>query len=285
MPGILISGENSFIGKSIQEYSSFKDIRTVSLRKVEPESVDFRGIDVIIHLAAIVHSSTKISLEDYLRINFELTSRFASCAKRAGVKHFIFMSTSKVYGSSLDRKVCNENSECNPEDDYGRSKYQAELALNNLATANFFVSIIRTPLVFGKGNKANILRLSKLIRMFPLLPLGKSGNRRNFTYIENLVSYIDRIIETRLPGVFIAIDKDPVSTSDLIHFMSESMGINVKLFSLPRFLRLLLRKLDPLDYERLFGSAELDNSITLERLAFTPAYSTRDGIYKTFKVL
>lgn len=281
MPRILISGENSFIGNSYKRFSTNKELSFVSLKKTRPDQVDFGGIDVVIHLAAIVHVTDPISPEEYRSVNRDLTLSFAENAKRAGVSQFIFMSTSKVYGNYEEGIIWNENSDCRPTDYYGISKLEAEMALKRLNSDSFIVSVIRTPVVYGPGNKANMMKLMKLVRYLPVLPLGDSRNKRYFNYIENLINCIDRIIDTRLPGVFISMDKDSVSTTELVKYIAESLDRKILLIRIPVFIRRLMIKVYPEKIEQLFGSCLFDNTITKNRLNYIPLFSTREGIMRT----
>ena len=204
MAKILIIGANSFVGKNYIKYSKNTDVKEVSLIENLPEEIDFKGYDVILHLVAIVHQSKKIDEKEYFRVNKDLCIRTAQKAKADGVKQFVFLSTVKVYGK-YDAKEgpWNEKSKCNPDDAYGKSKYAAEIELKKLEDQNFTVSIVRTPLVYGENVRANMRSFIKLVEKVPILPLGNVENKRSFTSVENLVAFIDRIIEKRASGVFI----------------------------------------------------------------------------------
>jgi UDP-glucose 4-epimerase len=279
MMRILITGAKSFVGANFRKYSQYENIDEVSLLDTEPEDIDFKNYDLVLHLAAIVHQSRKIGEEEYFRVNRDLCLRVAEHARKSGVRHFIFLSTLKVYGRYVGATgLRNEHSECFPEDAYGKSKYAAEQDLKKLENESFTVSIIRTPLVYGEGVKANMISLVKLVERFPVLPLGKIDNRRNFTFAENLVGYIDRIIEKRASGVFITMDDRAHSTTELVNYISKSLGKNVYLFKLPGiFLKLgyffAAEKLD-----RLFGSLEFENLKTRQELDYNPPFSTEEGI-------
>src|SRR4030042_643533 len=214
MPRILITGTNSFIGNNFIHFSRYKSFEVVSLIIKKPQEINFSGFDVVLHLTAIVHQSKKIAREEYFKINRDLCITVAQNAKAAGVKQFIQLSTIKVYGEFTSQlKLWDENSTCLPGDYYGKSKYEAEQSLKKIETPDFVVSVIRTPVVYGEGVKANMLRLIKLVDKWPLLPFGKVSNKRNYPYSENLVGYIDKIIEKRISGTFIAMDNDPISTT------------------------------------------------------------------------
>jgi UDP-glucose 4-epimerase len=279
MTKILITGAKSFIGYNFIRYSQFREIEEVSLRGFSPDSINYQKYDVVIHLAAIVNQSNKIPLSRYFEVNRDLCLRVAMNAKKMGVKQFIFLSTVKVYGKSpKDGIKLDENSPCDPSDAYGRSKLEAENGLKELKDAAFNVVIIRTPLVYGDGVKANMSKLIKLIELSPLLPFGKITNRRHYTYIENLVGYIDRVIEKNVSGLFIVKDEDAISTTDLVLLLAKYLGKRISLFHLPEVILKLISSLSPILYERLFDSQEFDNEITKMKLGFTPPVTTEEGL-------
>jgi nucleoside-diphosphate-sugar epimerase len=281
MTRVLITGSNSFVGVNFRRFSKYRDVEEVSLRDNKPEDIEFRKYDVVLHLAAIVHQSEKISDEEYFKVNRDLCLRVAEESKKAGVKQFVFLSTLKVYGDFINGTgLRNEDSICFPDDAYGKSKYAAEIELRKLEDKNFIVSIIRTPLVYGEDVKANMIKLVKLIDAMPLLPFAGIENKRNFTFAENLVGFIDRIIEKKASGVFIAMDNNALTTSELVGIISGYLGKRVRLFKLPGIVAKLGCVVFPEYFKRLFGSMEFSNKLTLEQLDYKPPYSTREGLKK-----
>jgi nucleoside-diphosphate-sugar epimerase len=284
MTKVLITGSGSFIGNNFRKYSIFKDIEVISLIDFKPEEIVYSGYDVVLHLAAIVHQSKKIDETEYYHINRDLCLKVAEHSKKSGIRHFIFLSTVKVYGESANvSELRNEDSGCFPDDAYGKSKLEAEQGLKKLEDSNFIVSVIRTPLVYGEGVKANMINLVKLVERLPILPFGNIENRRNFTFAENLVGFIDKIIEKRISGVFLAMDEKGYSTTELISCISKSLGKNVTLFKLPKIFLNICHYVFPEKLDRLFGSAEFDNSKTRSALNYSPPYTTEEGIMKTVK--
>jgi nucleoside-diphosphate-sugar epimerase len=279
MSKILITGADSFVGKNFRKCSQFKDVDEISLLDNKPEQIDFGKYDVVLHLAAIVHQSKKIPESEYFKINRDLCLKVARNAKTAGIRQFVFLSTLKVYGNTVPgRSLRNETSECMPVDSYGKSKFEAETGLRQLEDSIFTVSIIRTPLIYGEGVKANMMKLVKLVDFLPLLPFGRINNKRDFTYSENLVGYIDRIIEKKCSGIFIAKDEFAISTTELVSILAKFMRRKVFLFHLPDFLGRTISRIFPELFERLFGSLEFDNSRTVKELNFKPPVSTEEGL-------
>lgn len=281
MSKILITGANSFVGKNYQQYSNNDTIDEVSLLEQEPEAINYKGYDAILHLVAIVHQTKAIPEEKYFYVNRDLAVRTAKAAKAAGVKQFVFLSTVKVYGAfNPEKGVWNEESVCEPEDGYGKSKYAAELALKELEDQHFTVSVIRTPLVYGQDVRSNMLSLIKLVERFPVLPLGKIENKRSFTSAQNLVAFIDRIIEKKASGVFIAKDEKDLSTTELVTLLSNYLDKRVRLIHIPEFLITLSKKVYPRVFDRLYGSFFLENEKTLKQLDFKPPLSIEEGLEK-----
>jgi UDP-glucose 4-epimerase len=115
----------------------------------------------------------------------------------------------------------------------------------------------------------------------PVLPFRDTDNLRHYDYIENLITLIDRVIEKNLPGIFISMDHSGVSTEKLVSYIANSLGKKVIMIKLPGIFRRIVKLFFQTDYERLFGSLIIDNSITRKRLNYTPLFSTREGIYRT----
>jgi len=281
MVKILITGKNSFVGKNFIKYSQYSRVDEISLINNRPEEIDFNKYDIVLHLVAIVHQTRTIPESDYFHVNKDLALRTAKAAKAAGVKQFVFMSTVKVYGEfNVQKGAWNEESVCKPGDAYGKSKYEAEIALKKLEDNNFTVSIVRTPLVYGEDVRANMLSLIKLVEKFPVLPLGKIKNKRSFTSAQNLVAFIDRIIEKKASGVFIAKDEKDLSTTELVTLLSNYLDKKVRLIPIPKFLIALSKKVYPKIFDRLYGSLFMDNKKTRKQLDFMPTLSVEEGLKK-----
>ena len=210
-------------------------------------------------------------------------SALAEQSKKAGIRQFVFLSTLKVYGDlAYDSELKNENSKCFPNDSYGRSKYAAEIGLMKLDDESFKVSVaFDTPLIYGEGVKANMLSLIRLIDSFPLLPFDKIDNKRNVTFVENLVGFIDQIIQKNASGLFIVMDENSLSTTEIVSYISKYLGKSAFLFKLPKLVISFARIIIPGVIDSLYLSAEVDNSETKRLLNYKSPFSTEEGIRKT----
>ena len=277
MKRILITGSSGFVGSYfIKKYKNKYDIKSFSFLKDDMNTLDCRNMDMVFHLSALVHQMGGASIEEYEKVNVTQTLQLANKAKESGVKHFVFMSTVKVYGEETTN-IYTENTICNPEDEYGKSKLKAELELKKLEDESFKVSIIRTPIVYGYGVKANIKSLVNLVNKVPILPFGNIQNKRSMVYIGNLCHLVDVVIEKQKAGIFLACDDKPLSTTRLIELIAKNLNKKVYLIKIP-FFESFLKLVKPSFHKRLYGSLEVDNSITKEKLNLKNPYSVEDGI-------
>lgn len=277
MKKVLLTGPNGFIGgyfikNNVQKY----EITTFSFLKDDFESLHVKDVNVVLHLSALVHQMGGASVDAYERVNVVNTLKLAQKAKESGVGHFVFMSTVKVYGEESD-VAYTESFTCKPQDEYGKSKLRAEIALQQLASEDFIVSIIRTPIVYGYGVRANIKSLVHLVSKVPILPFANISNKRSFVYVGNLCALVDKVIETKKSGVLLASDDVPLSTTKLIELIAFGMNKKIHLVKLPFFTD-LLKWMNPSIYKRLYENLEVDNALTKRVLEFQNPYTTDEGI-------
>jgi len=274
---LLITGSTGFVGSYfVSKYKDKYEIKTFSFLKDDINTLDCNEIDVVFHLSALVHQMNGADAIEYEKVNVRQTLDLTKKAKESGVKHFVFMSTVKVYGEETS-SVYTENTICNPEDEYGKSKLKAELELLKLENENFKISILRTPIIYGYGVKANIKNLVNLVNKVPVLPFGKIDNRRSMVYVGNICHLVDEIITQQKAGIFLASDDEPLSTSMLIKLIAKNLRKRVYLIKIP-FFESFLKILKPSFHKRLYGSLEVDNTISREKLNLINPYSVEEGI-------
>jgi UDP-glucose 4-epimerase len=273
---VLLTGASGFIGSAFySRYRNILDIEAASFHK-EIDQINIDHIDVVVHLAALVHQMNGADEKDYHEVNVAKTLALAEKAKTSGVGQFIFMSSVKVYGEENDEPY-NEKSPCFPKEPYGESKLEAEKALLSLADDTFKIAIIRTPVVYGEGVKANILKLVELTDRYGALPFGGIDNRRSMVYIGNLTHLIFEIIKQDKAGLFLAGDDAPFSTSELIAAIAKALRKRCMLFPCLT-LKTVLKYLKPQLFQRLYGNLYLDNAQTKASLNLTNPYSAQEGI-------
>lgn len=276
MKRIVITGGSGYIGsKFISAFEDKYDFLKFSLLQDSLDDLDINNVDIVLHCAALVHQKKEHDYEKYYDINVRYPINLAKKAKKNGVKHFVFISTIAVYGEK--ERIIDENTSCNPVNPYGKSKLEAERQLGKLKDKNFIVSIIRLPMVYGKDAPGNIRSLINLVKKVPVLPFAKIDNRRSFVYIGNLIYMINKIIEKKIAGIFLASDDKSISTTYLIELIAKELGKKVFLVKIP-FFESLLKVLKPSLHKKLYGRSEFNNSATKEVLQYKNPYSFEDGI-------
>lgn len=276
MNKILITGSNGYLASNfLNQYKKVYDFEKFSLLNQKIEDINFDNIDIILHCAALVHQKVEQPYEKYHEINVDYPLKLAKLAKQNSVKQFVFISTIAVYGE--EKEKLDENTICNPITPYGKSKLEAEKGLLKLNDDSFIVSIIRAPMIYGKNAPGNIDSLIKLVKKLPIIPLGKIANKRSFISIQNLCFIINEIITHQKAGIFLASDDEPISTSRLIELIAKNLDKKVYLVKIP-FFETLLKLLKPSFYKRIYGSLEVDNSISKEKLNLKNPYSVEEGI-------
>lgn len=306
---ILVTGANGFIGTTLCKYlgsrgfeviaalrqhvGSFSDmgIRTVSIGSVDGRtdwSNAVSGVDIVVHLAGrahIVADGKKGSIQAYRQVNAAGTRNLAEQAARAKVKRFIYLSSVKVNGEE-SKDTYHENSEPSPADVYGLSKLEGEVQLKIVAHQSGMEGvIIRPPLVYGPGVKANFLSLMRLIKRNIPLPLAGIKNQRSFIYIGNLVDCIHTCITRSAAAnqTYLVSDDKDVSTSELVRLIASALGCHVRLFPFPQSLLRSVIGLTGKDntLKRLFGSLTVNVSKIKSELSWTPPYSVESGLMDT----
>lgn len=224
---LLITGENSYIGKSLQEYIQKQypgwQAEAVSVRDEKWRELDLTKYQVIVHLAAVVHQKEKPDMRNlYKKINADLPVELAGEAKRCGVRQFIFLSTMAVYGDKVS--YIRKNTKPQPATMYGKAKLSAERRLKKIADAAFQIIILRPPMVYGRNCPGNYRRLAALALKLPFFP--KVDNRRSMIYIENLCACICREIEKedRPYKVVCPQNREYVNTTELVKEIRKAHG-------------------------------------------------------------
>ena len=144
-------------------------------------------------------------------------------AKSDGIRHFIFMSSMSVYSDDLT--YVDKDSPTKPDNAYGKSKLQAEVVINELADQDFIVSIIRPPMIYGKGCKGNYNSLRSIALKYPFFP--KVNNKRSMLYIDNLSEFIYVLVKNPQKGVFFPQNKELVNTTEWVGLIAKEHGKKV----------------------------------------------------------
>jgi len=307
---VLVTGSTGFVGKALtdelllQGYHVVASVRhssdtfppnvkQVNVGDLLPSTnwmPALKDVEVVIHLAARVHvmnDSASDQLKEFRKINTLATLNLAKQSVEAGVKRFIFVSSIKVNGEMTEPKhPFTTNDDYIPIDPYGLSKYEAEQGLLALAKeTGMEVVIIRPPLIYGPGVKANFSSMMKWVYKGVPLPLGAIHNQRSLVALENMVSFIIHCIShpKAINEVFLISDGEDVSTTELLHKIAKAFGKRTLLFSVPtsliRYTAKLFGKGDVVN--RLCGSLQVDSSKARNLLGWQPTITMDEQLNKT----
>lgn len=306
---ILVTGSNGFVGRALVDRLKFQfdEIRLLdrnsinrnsnfpyyqmSINSVGNYNDALIGCDVVIHCAAKVHSMNENAASSndlYKDTNILGTLNLAKQAVKAGVKRFIFLSSIKAVGEHTLHKIpFHIGSECNPEDDYGNSKREAELGLLHIAKeSDLEVVIIRPTLVYGPYVKGNFELLMRLISKGIPLPVGcLKDNHRSLVSVVNLVDLLATCVDHPRASnqIFLVSDDEDISTSEMVYEMSKILGKTNLQLPVPKFIFKLFGDIFGKQkfVDRLIGSLQVDITHTKDTLDWIPPQSLEDGFNQT----
>ena len=313
MTAVLVTGASGFIGRAtcsavVQRGFSVRGATRVPTalpsgsENIVVGEVDgatdwrstLKGCDLVVHLASRVHvmqDDADDPLAKFYKVNADGTLTLAKQAAEAGVRRFVFLSSIKVNGeSSQPARPFSADDLPAPEDAYGLSKFEAEKGLFALAReTRMEVVVIRSPLVYGPGVKANFRSMMAWLATGIPLPLGAlTGNRRSLVNLDNLADLIlvCLVHPAAANQVFLVSDGEDISTVGLLRRTAEAMGCRARLVAVPvELLELganLLGKGDVV--RRLCGNLQVDISKTLKLLGWRPPFSLDEGLRRAAQV-
>lgn len=274
---ILITGKNSYIGRSFIEYCEKNEvdfeIDELDVRGDEWKTVDFSPYDVVYHVAGIAHiKETKKNKPLYYQVNRDLAVEVANKTKISGVKHFIFMSTMSVYG--LVEGHIDMDTPTNPVNAYGKSKLEAEEEIFFLKNDSFIISVIRPPMIYGPGSKGNYSTLSKLAKKTKFFP--KIDNKRSMLFIDNLSIFLASIIKKPVSNYYYPQNCEYVSTTELVNEISLYHKNKIYFTS---FFNCLIRRLKINVLKKVFGNLTYEKNMT--QFNTNQIYSFKETVYLT----
>lgn len=305
---VLVTGATGFVGRALLRHLAASEgfaLRALVRRQPEdavpgceyvvgPDLGDgelptglAQGCDAVVHAAARVHVMRETAADPlalYRQVNVRGTRALAEAAAAAGVRRFVLLSTVKVYGEqSAPGHPWREHDPTATSDPYAVSKLEAEAALRAAcAAAGMEYTVVRLPLVYGPGVRANFLALADAIARGVPLPLGAVRNRRSMLALANLVDFLTVCLSHPAAAneVFNVADATPLSTADLARGLAQALGRPPRLVPVPAWaLRSALRLTGRGDTAaRLLGDLEIDTGKARKRLGWQPPVSIEQGL-------
>jgi nucleoside-diphosphate-sugar epimerase len=300
----LVTGANGFVGRElVAELVRRGHAVRAAVRRMGPlpagaemievgdlsESTDWRGalrgVDTVFHLAARVHARSLPQDEaECERVNVVATTALARAAIDAGARRFVFVSSVKVMGETSAGRPFVETDPPGPHDAYGRSKLAAEHALALLAR-DFGVTIVRPPLVYGPGVRANFLSLLRLADSAWPLPLASATACRSLVFVGNLVNALIACatVPHSTPATYFVADGNDLSVAELVTLLRSALGVPAKLWNLPAGLAGALASVIGRGdiAQRLFAPLQVDSSRIRRELNWSPPFDPREALVAT----
>lgn len=299
---IVVTGASGFIGSHLGRLLAERGLafRPVVRRPVPGAAVvgaidgatdwteALRDATAVVHLAAHVHiRGGRSAIDTFRRVNAEATLNLARQAARASVRRFVFVSSIAVNGNRTSPgHPFTEDSKPSPHDDYGWSKYEAELGLAEIAdSTGLSVTVIRPPLVYGPGVAANFRTLMRCVHSGLPLPLASVDNLRSLVSVANLCDFILLCASQPAAGgqTFLIADGDDISTPDLLRRVGVAMGRPARLFPFPpKMLRASAVAIGRRSLANsLLSSLQIDISKARSLLGWTPPQRLDEAIAET----
>ena len=247
-----------------------------------------RDVAVVIHAAARAHVRSDAASESDLlfETNARGTQRLALAAKSSGIRQLIYLSSVKVNGEETFGRPFSASDEPAPRDPYGASKGLGERhVLEAAAGSNMRIAIVRPPLVYGSGVKANFLRLLRWVDKQRPLPFGAIHNERSLVSVWNLCDFLIHLlsVSNAQKRVWMVSDGEDISTPDLMRLIGACMHRRMWIFPVPAG---LLRALGRMagrgaEVDRLCGSLVVDIEESCSELSWKPPVALNEGIART----
>ncbi|CAE6812034.1 N-acetyl-alpha-D-glucosaminyl-diphospho-ditrans, octacis-undecaprenol 4-epimerase [Paraburkholderia domus] len=300
---VLVTGASGFVGRRLCKELADQGIAFVGTGRTSREGIlgvgdltpdtdwseALRNVSDVVHLAARVHVMDETEADPafaFRRVNVDATASLARQAALAGVKRFVFVSSVKVNGESTTGKPYSESDSPAPEDPYGTSKHLAEVALWELSReTGLEVVVVRPPLVYGPGVKANFQNLMRAVHRGVPLPIGSVRNLRSMIALDNLSDFLVTVL-THVDAAghtFLVSDGDDISTATLARKLATAMHRRAHLVPVPlsvlRLLGAVTGKKAAID--RVTGSLQVDITQAKTVLGWTPRVSVDQGIEHT----
>lgn len=311
MDRILVTGANGFVGRQLCRSLSQRGFGVKAAVRREPiapaaeshyipvgdigPDTDWtealQGVHLVVHLAGRAHirrDSSANSMAEYERINTVGTIRLAEMAAAAHVKRFLFLSSVKVNGEETHDQPFAETDRPAPLDFYAVSKWKAEEALLHLhRQGKLPVVIIRPPLVYGPGVRANFLQLIRWVDFGLPLPLGKIQNKRSLVGLRNLTEFITVCLQNPSAAgeIFLVSDQEDLSTADLVQRIGGFLGRPTHLIPLPyQFMSIIAHILGKKDaFGKLCHSLQVNGEKSCNVLHWKPPFSVNEELEQTIE--
>lgn len=257
------------------------------------------GVDVIYHTAAYIENGYRQHYGALYKINVEGTRNLVEASANANLKKFIYFSSMGAVGTRNVEGLVKEDVACNPDTDYGKTKYEAEqMVLGHFKKSGFPVVILRPPMVYGPGEKHNFLMLTRAVKNRKFMFIGDGSNLTSLIYVENLVAAAVLAENAGEKGqVYNVADGQPCSWNEMILAIERELGIDRRIRHIPLSLARMgascfeglsrFSKSEPplhkLRVHTMSDNFAFDITKAKENLGYQPCFSFDEGLKQTMQ--
>nr|WP_027331168.1 NAD-dependent epimerase/dehydratase family protein [Marinimicrobium agarilyticum] len=297
---VWITGATGFVGRALMARlvndgggvvpvsRSAGEVAGVKAERVSALGDPLSPGDVVVYAAGRAHvqgKPSKASRDAFRQANRDEPLAAARLASSRGARRFVFVSSIKVNGEKTEGAPFSERDTPAPQDDYGRSKWEGEQALRQHAEqSGMEVVIVRPPLVYGPGVRANMAALMRAVGRGWPLPLASVSNKRSLVFVENLADFLALCCTHPAAAneTFLVSDGRDLSTPELVRLMAEAQGRSARLWPCPvPILKSgagLLGRGSMAD--RLCDSLQVSSDKARNRLVWRAPFSVEEGLRK-----
>lgn len=252
---------------------------------------------VIINLAA-EHRDDVRPKSRYDDVNVQGARNICQAAREKGISKIIFTSSVAVYGFAPPNT--GEDGEIAPFNDYGRTKYEAELIYREWQEEKpeeRSLVIVRPTVVFGEGNRGNVYNLLRQIASGRFVMFGRGDNRKSMAYVENVAAFLEHCL-TFGAGVHLYnyIDKPDFDMNTLVSETRKALfgkkGVGMRL---PALLGMVIGyaadivtgitgktlPVSSIRVKKFLGSTQFDTSVS--QTGFIAPVSLEEGLGRTLR--
>ena len=273
---------DDFYDRSIKERNLSAIQRASTFSMLEGDIRDEAALDgvpsdvtLVVHLAA--KAGVRPSIEDpqlYSSVNVDGTWRMLEWTRQRGIPHFVFTSSSSVYGNCDLAPFREDVPVDRPISPYAATKLAGELACHTYHHLHdLSVLALRLFTVYGPRQRPDLAihKFARLIREGQSIPMfGDGSTERDYTYIDDILQGILASIDLLrrsepLCEIVNLGESRTVSLHEMIRVLGEEMGVDPVIDQKP---------MQPGDVERTYA----DVSKARASLAYEPRVEFRDGV-------
>lgn len=256
-----------------------------------------KNTDLVVLLAA-EHRDDVSPISLYYDVNVGGMKNTLEAMAINGIKRIIFTSSVAVYG--LNKNNPNELYPSDPFNHYGKSKWEAELVLQNWykSHSDWNINILRPTVIFGERNRGNVYNLLRQISSGKFLMVGNGNNKKSMAYIGNIVAFIDFLIKNEREGynVYNYIDKPDFTMNELVTHVSKVLKKHIPAVHYPLWVGMLggycfdllafiTRKKMAISSVRVkkFCATTQFDATKIQMTEFKPPYTLSEGLARTLE--